>query len=92
MKSEPWWPASASLHPQPRGRLRRQLLHPEVREANRAIQAVIGRDSLASFVDVARPMLGHDGQPRPELFLRDNLHVNRTGYLLWRRLLIPRVK
>jgi lysophospholipase L1-like esterase len=28
-------------------------------------------------------MLGEDGQPRPELFAADKLHLNQTGYRLW---------
>jgi lysophospholipase L1-like esterase len=61
------------------------------REANRRIEGDIAGDSLASYVDVFTPMLGPTGQPRPELFLADSLHMTRAGYLLWRRLLMPKV-
>ena len=74
-----------SIKPSPS---RRQYLE-RAREANRAIKTAIGRDSLATFVDVFTPMLRTDGQPRPELFLADSLHMTRAGYLLWRRLLNP---
>jgi lysophospholipase L1-like esterase len=67
---------------------RRQYLE-QARVSNREIQAVIARDTLASFVDVFTPMLNAQGQPRPELFLADSLHMARAGYLLWRRLLNP---
>jgi lysophospholipase L1-like esterase len=35
------------------------------------------------FVDVARPMLGADGRPRPELFVDDGLHMTPAGYQIW---------
>jgi lysophospholipase L1-like esterase len=57
------------------------------RETNKRIRTEIGRDSLASYIDVFSPMLGPDGQPRPELFGPDSLHMTRAGYQLWRRLL-----
>jgi hypothetical protein len=30
-------------------------------------------------------MLGSDGQPRPEIFSKDKLHMNAAGYELWTR-------
>jgi len=33
-------------------------------------------------------MQGADGKPKPELFLKDTLHMNRAGYELW----IPVIK
>jgi lysophospholipase L1-like esterase len=30
-------------------------------------------------------MLGPDGQPRPDLFVADNLHMNEAGYAIWTR-------
>ena len=32
---------------------------------------------------LATPMLGSDGQPRPEIFLDDGLHMNEVGYQIW---------
>jgi lysophospholipase L1-like esterase len=59
------------------------------REANQRIRAYITRDSLQAYVDVFTPMLGAAGQPRPELFGPDSLHMTRAGYLLWQALLAP---
>jgi lysophospholipase L1-like esterase len=58
-------------------------------ETNRRIRAEIARNSLQTYVDVFTPMLGSTGQPRPELFGPDSLHMTRAGYLLWRGLLAP---
>ncbi|MEO1996906.1 MAG: hypothetical protein ABGZ17_16695 [Planctomycetaceae bacterium] len=29
-------------------------------------------------------MLDSKGQPRPEIFMKDKLHMTRAGYLIWR--------
>jgi lysophospholipase L1-like esterase len=59
------------------------------RKTNDLIRTEITRDSLASYIDVFTPMLGPDGQPRPELFSSDSLHMTPAGYQLWRSLLDP---
>jgi lysophospholipase L1-like esterase len=35
------------------------------------------------FIDVFSPMLDAEGNPRPELFVADELHLNAEGYVLW---------
>jgi lysophospholipase L1-like esterase len=62
------------------------------RETNRRIRAIIARDTLQTYVDVFTPMLDRGGQPRPELFVADSLHMTREGYLLWRARLAPVVR
>jgi lysophospholipase L1-like esterase len=65
---------------------------PRVRETNQRIRAIVARDSLQTYVDVFTPMLDGGGQPRPELFMADSLHMTRAGYLLWRARLAPVVR
>jgi lysophospholipase L1-like esterase len=77
--------AFVSIKPSPA----RRIYIDRVREANRLIQAEIARDSLQVYIDVFTPMLDASGQPRPELFVADSLHMTRTGYVLWRALLAP---
>jgi lysophospholipase L1-like esterase len=60
-----------------------------MRETNQRIRTEIARDSRQAYVDVFTPMLDATGQPRPELFGPDSLHMTRAGYLLWRALLAP---
>jgi lysophospholipase L1-like esterase len=62
------------------------------REANRLVQLAMAGDSLQTYVDVFTPMLSAKGQPRPELFLADSLHMNQVGYRLWRGILAPVVR
>jgi lysophospholipase L1-like esterase len=54
-----------------------------VRQANRGIAEFIETDPRLSFIDVFPKMLGPDGKPRPDIFLEDGLHMNRTGYAIW---------
>ena len=41
------------------------------------------------FVDVAAPMLGEGGEPIPELFVSDGLHMTPAGYDVWNRVVGP---
>jgi lysophospholipase L1-like esterase len=41
------------------------------------------------YVDVATPMLGRDGQPIPNLYVQDRLHMTQAGYDVWNRVLGP---
>lgn len=65
---------------------------PAQREANALIRAEAAKWRGVRFVDVATPMLGADGQPRPELFMPDRLHMNGEGYALWRKIVAPYLK
>ena len=80
--------AFVSIKPSPS---RRSYLD-RMRDTNRRIRAEIARDSLQAYVDVFTPMLGSTGQPRPELFQADSLHMSRAGYLLWRSILTPVIR
>jgi lysophospholipase L1-like esterase len=67
--------------------LARWQLWPKMQETNVLVAEFIrGKERLA-YVDTATPMLGADGQPRPELFLDDGLHMNAKGYKIWSDLL-----
>jgi lysophospholipase L1-like esterase len=70
----------------------RRAFIPRTRETNQRIRTIIARDSLQAYVDVFTPMLDSAGQPRPELFMADSLHMARAGYLLWRARLAPVVR
>ena len=40
-------------------------------------------NDLLGYVDVWTPMLNGIGEPKPEVFIEDGLHMNRTGYDIW---------
>ena len=62
---------------------------PRQQRANALVRAETARMHDVAFLDVATPMLGADGQPRPELFIGDRLHMNAQGYALWRGIVAP---
>ncbi len=67
----------------------RWKLREKAREANRFIREEIAQGQGQVFVDVWTPMLGEDGMPRAELFLKDQLHMNEAGYEIWNKLVEP---
>jgi lysophospholipase L1-like esterase len=71
--------------------LARWKLIEKIRETNRLIRDFTGHDPRLVFIDVEKPMLGPDGKPRHELFLRDGLHLNAEGYRIWADLVRPHI-
>ena len=65
-----------------------KLIKP-IRQANQEILEITKTDPLQVFLDVDGPMIGSDGKPRPELFIKDGLHLNVAGYQLWNSLIRP---
>src|SRR5262249_16691486 len=62
------------------------------RRGNGVIEDGCKRDEWLLYVDVGTPLLGEDGKPRPELFLKDGLHLNDKGYEVWASVLKPHLK
>lgn len=63
-----------------------------VREANGLIRTYSMTEPQLDFIDVHSAMLDTAGQPRPELFLGDKLHLNAEGYALWQRIIALHLK
>lgn len=61
------------------------------KKANAQIAEFIARDPRLQYIDVVTPMLNSDGQPRPELYAKDGLHLSEEGYKLWNDLVRPLV-
>lgn len=61
----------------------RAALMPLARETNALVANFIAQLPNAKYIDVFTPMLGEDGQPRAQLYLADQLHMNAAGYALW---------
>ncbi|WP_400192372.1 SGNH/GDSL hydrolase family protein [Hymenobacter sp. B81] len=66
-------------------------LQPQMREVNRAIRRYCRFRPGRRFADVAAPMLGPSGKPRPELYQADSLHMTAAGYALWKRVVGPKL-
>lgn len=67
----------------------RWLKWPEAVEINRQLASRADQLDDLTYVDVATPLLGDDGSPRPDLFDQDNVHLNDRGYGVWTSILQP---
>jgi lysophospholipase L1-like esterase len=56
---------------------------------NHLISDFCDKNKSLNFVDVSKVMLGKDGQPLPDIWLKDKLHMNGEGYARWTKLLSP---
>jgi len=74
----------------------RRHLFQKMREANQSIALFLAesdvRGSLTNknvYIDVHQKMLNEAGQPVPEIFLEDSLHMNAKGYAIWHEIIKP---
>ncbi|MFO0914223.1 MAG: GDSL-type esterase/lipase family protein [Pirellulales bacterium] len=67
----------------------RWSMYTTMQDANRRLEAICRDHPHRTFLDLGPEMLGKDGQPMPELFQEDGLHLNDRGYLLWSKKLGP---
>jgi lysophospholipase L1-like esterase len=67
----------------------RQLLMPKMMKGNELIKKYLTTKKRTAFIDVYKEMIDDEGKPRPELFLDDNLHMNKAGYDIWKKKIEP---
>lgn len=65
---------------------------PTMLRANHLVAQFAEAHERVTYFDIATPMLGADGKPRPELFVRDGLHMTRSGYAVWKEVIAPWVR
>ena len=63
-----------------------------VRKANSLIENYNKTDKRLSFIDVHPVMLGEDHLPKPDIYLKDKLHMNASGYALWTKVVGDHLK
>ncbi len=56
-----------------------------IRRANELIENFTRTDPRLSYIDMHPQMLGENGQPKPDIFLPDRLHMNEKGYAIWKQ-------
>lgn len=61
----------------------------EARAANALIQAFCAKDDRLQYLDVHPVMLAPNGEPKPDIFVEDQLHMNAKGYELWKGVVGP---
>jgi lysophospholipase L1-like esterase len=67
----------------------RQLLLGKMREGNTLIRNFLKTKKRTGFIDVYKEMIDDEGKPVPELFVEDNLHMNKKGYAIWQKAMLP---
>ena len=77
--------AFISLKPSPS----RRHLFDKMKTANFLIRDYLASQKSAEFINLHSRMLNEAGQPMPEIFLEDSLHMNAKGYAIWKREIQP---
>ncbi|HKH60381.1 MAG TPA: SGNH/GDSL hydrolase family protein [Flavitalea sp.] len=77
--------AFVSIKPSPS----RAHLLPKVIAANNLIKDFLKGQTKAVYIDVFSAMIDQQGNPKPELFVDDKLHMNQKGYAIWVEIIEP---
>ena len=54
-----------------------------MKKANSLIKVYAKNNEKVFYIDTVSPMIGKNGKPRSDLFVKDSLHLNSNGYDLW---------
>ncbi|MCY3011500.1 MAG: GDSL-type esterase/lipase family protein [Planctomycetota bacterium] len=63
----------------------------EIQKVNAELRKLGDEMENVDFLDTISEYLTSDGQPRPELFVKDQLHQNEVGYKIWSKLIVGRL-
>ena len=80
--------AYISMKPSPS----RTSLMPKFNVANVMIKNFLETKKRTAFIDVYHAMLNSDGTVMTDIFLQDNLHMNKKGYAIWQKIIAPYLK
>lgn len=64
-------------------------LKAEYKQFNELLSEFCEFEESLMFVDVWKPMLNNEGNPKADIFLEDDLHMNSKGYEIWEKTLQP---
>ena len=66
-----------------------QEANAKIRDFIEALSGTIDYKLKYRFIDVYTKMLNTAGEPMPEIFLEDSLHMNAKGYAIWKKEIEP---
>lgn len=75
----------------PKPSIDRWHLQEEYQQTNELLKEFCEFEESITFVDVWNPMLTEKGEPKPDIFLEDDLHMNDKGYQIWLEIIKPYV-
>ena len=58
---------------------------------NQVLEKISNGIPNITYLDVWKPMLDKKGDPKADLFVEDNLHMNEKGYDIWKSVFLPHV-
>lgn len=59
-------------------------------DGNKRIEKFLSKEKRnGKYISVWNAMLGSNNEPMPEIFLSDNLHMNKAGYTIWQKIIEP---
>lgn len=61
-------------------------------ETNALLAKYAAKKKNTEYADVWTPALDENGKVFEHIFLKDNLHMNKAGYEIWKKALLPYVK
>jgi len=77
--------AFVSIKPSPS----REKYWSKMKAANAFIKNFLKKKKHAEFIDVYSKMFNPDGTVMKDIFVEDNLHMNATGYAIWKKAIEP---
>ena len=69
--------------------IQRKSLWHIMQDVNTGLQQLADQHEHVQYLDIATPMLDEDGEINPNLFVEDNLHMNKKGYAIWAEVIRP---
>ena len=80
--------AYVSIKPSPS----REKYVPQMKEANQLIAEMLKNMRRTAFINTADAMYTSEGKIMKDIFLKDNLHMNAKGYVIWQKIMEPYLK
>ena len=77
--------AFISIKPSPS----RAHLMPKMMATNLLIKDFLEKKQNTSYINIFDAMLQSNKQPKTDIFLSDNLHMNDKGYQIWKKIITP---
>jgi len=58
---------------------------------NTRLKAFVEKQEKMAYIDISKGMLDEKGQPKKDIFVLDNLHMNAKGYQIWTSIIKTRL-
>ncbi|MEZ4983414.1 MAG: SGNH/GDSL hydrolase family protein [Saprospiraceae bacterium] len=73
----------------PKPSVARWNLKDKYEDLNQILKRYASKEDKTEFIDVWTPALDENGEVQKDIFLEDNLHMNKKGYIIWQTAILP---